>query len=501
MDREPRAESPRRSTPAQLTAGILEAVATLAAVTAAGKLVRLNSTTVGFLFLVAVLIISSRRPLVIGTAAAVAATVCYNFFFFEPTFTFSINEPSNWVALVAFLVASLVANRLLVRERMQSERAESSRKEVETLYGVSVDVLRSVGGFEGMNDAIAGVARKLGAASCGLVRIGTSPQQQQVAVWTGSPLTDEVEDVVAGVARHRRFTEIPSRFGRDAYIPITTGGRVGAVLVVRGSTATRGALESLGTLLSLAFERERFVGERAHLEALRESNELKTALLRAVSHDLNSPLTVLSVEGEALQRKGAGHADAPAHVAVIREQTAQLQRRIQKLLSIARHEAGIVNPHSEPTDVADIFHAAREGLAAVLQSRAIHATVAPETPHVLVDPSLALEIVVNLVENANRASSAGKPIELSAAPSPESADLVWIDVLDSGEGFSAEQRRALRSIDFPDAERRGLGLEIARTLASLSGGSVVWLPRDGGGTIARLELPAARIGMATEIQP
>lgn len=477
----------------RLAAGAAEALLTLAAGTIAGRMLRLNPSTVGFLLFLAVVIIASRHPLLVGTVAAVLATLSYNFFFLPPTGTFTIEEPSNWIALGAFLVASLVANRLLVRSRRQSEEAEASRREVQALYAVSVDVLGAIGRLEAMPDAAGAAVRMLGAASGGLVLVGASPQQQRIVTWAGAPITDEVEDVVAGVARHRRFTEIPSRFGRDTYIPLKTGGRVAGVLVIRGSTATRDALESVGTLLSLALEREKFVAERAHLEALRESNELKTALLRAVSHDLNSPLTVLTVEAEALTRKGVDHPDAAAHVAVIREQTAQLHRRIEKLLSIARYEAGIVNPRNEPTAAADLFHSARESLGAVVESRAIHATVAPDTPYLMVDPSIALEIIVNLVENAHRASPRGEAIELRAATSPESCDRVWIEVLDSGAGFSAAQQRALRSVDFPDAERRGLGIEIARTLASLSGGSVEWYSREEGGTVARVDLPAARI--------
>lgn len=487
-----------RKAPRSVLVGVTESLLTLVLVSLFGTAVGLNATSVGFLFLVAVLFIASRRPLFVATAAAIGATLCYNFFFFPPTGTLTIDDPANWIALGSFLVTSLLANRLLVRERVQAEQARTSRQEVEALYALSVDVLKATSGVGELGQAAARALRMVGAASGGVILFGASPQQQQVVAWTGDPMTDDVEEVIAGVGRHKRVTELPSRFGRDAYLPLTVGGRIGGVLAVRGSNATRSALESVATLLSFAVERERFITERAHVEALRESNELKTSLLQAVSHDLNSPLTVLTVECEALARKGGVHPDAAGHIRIMREEVAQLHWRIENLLSIARYEAGIVNPRTEPTPAADLFRSARASLAAIVQSRPIRTTVAPDTGDLLVDPSLALEIVINLVENAHRASPPEALIELSAVASREDSGRVWVEVLDRGAGFSRAQQKALRAVGLPDAAGRGLGLELARTLATLNGGSVEWFPRPGGGTIARVDLPAAKFASREE---
>jgi two-component system, OmpR family, sensor histidine kinase KdpD len=475
-----------------LAAGI-EVLVSLALVTFFGKIGGLNLPTAGFLFLIAVLFVSSRRPLSFGAAAAVGATLCYNFFFFPPTHTFRVADPADWVALGAFLATSLLANGMLVRERQHAEEARASRREVEILYELSVDLLRA-GGDAGRPAVAAGRAlRAMGAKSGGVILFGASAQQQEVLEWIGDPPTPEVEDAAAGVARHQRATEIPSRFGRDVYLPLTLGGKTGGVLVVRGSPATRRALESLATLLSFAIEREMFVDERTRVAALRESNDLKTSLLQAISHDLHSPLTVLSVEIQALARRGGSHPDAAEHIGVVREEVAKLHRRIENLLSLARYEAGTATPRAEPTPAADLFRSARESLAAIVQSRPIRAEVAPDVPELFVDPSLALEIVVNLVENAHRASPPGEPIDLRAVVSSDAPERVWVEVLDRGPGFSPAQEKAIRRVGLPDAENRGIGIPLARTLAALSGGSLEWFPRLGGGTIARLDLPAAVI--------
>ena len=105
-----------------------------AAVTAIGRAMGLNANTTGFVFLIVVLLSSLRGGLLVGTVASIVATLCYNYFFFRPLYTFTIHEAANWVALAAFLVTSVVVSRLVIAARIQAERAEQRRNELETLY-------------------------------------------------------------------------------------------------------------------------------------------------------------------------------------------------------------------------------------------------------------------------------------------------------------------------------------------------------------------------------
>ena len=470
--------------------GLAETGATLATVTIVAHAVHLNPASAGFLFLVAVLFIASRYRLAIGTIASVAAMLCYNFFFFPPKRTFAVEDPANWIALGSFLLTALLANRLLANQKREAESARVSRQEVEALYAVSVDLLKTTGGVAGIGEAVARWIHAIGAASGGVILFGASPQHQDVLAWTGAPMSDEIEEIVAGVGRHKRYTELPSRFGTDVCAPLGINNRIAGALVLRGARVTRNAIESVAALTAQSVERERFLADRAHVEALRESNELRSSLLQAVAHDLNSPLTVLTVESDALARKGGAHADAARHVEVIREQLAHLKRRIESLLALARVEAGLVHPRVEPTPAADLFRAARENLATVVASRTIRTSIDADAPDALVDPSLALEMVVNLVENAHRASPPGSEIELRSQRSPDDATRVWLEVLDRGNGLSPSQERALKTVGLADSDR-GIGMDLARTLAQLNAGSVEWFPREGGGTIARIDLPAA----------
>jgi two-component system sensor histidine kinase KdpD len=347
-----------------------------AAVTAIGRAMNLNPNTTGFAFLIVVLLSSLRGGLLVGAVASIVATLSYNYFFFPPLYTFTIHEPSNWVALAAFLVTSVVVSRLVIAARIQAARAEQGRNELETLYA----------------------------------------------------------------------------------------------------------------------ERERFIEEHAHVEALRESETLKTSLLRAISHDLTTPLTAITIHTEALRRKSETDREMKSSVAGIADETARLWRRINNLLSMARLEAGKAKPRREPTPPADLFRAARENLPLVFESRPVTIHVDDDCPDANVDPSLALEILVNLIENAHRVSPANAPLELVARAHPHDPMQVRLEVLDRGPGLPAGVADADGNLlAGATGDVGGLGLEIARSLAAANEGRIAIVPRQDGGTVARVDVPAARL--------
>jgi two-component system sensor histidine kinase KdpD len=226
-------------------------------------------------------------------------------------------------------------------------------------------------------------------------------------------------------------------------------------------------------------ERRRLEGEaNAYIDLLRQSDAFKTSLLRAVSHDLATPLTAVRIHIASLARQAAAAPHLADTIHAIDVETARLHRRIDNLLTIARLEAGRFTPHPEPTPPADIFHAVRESLTNVFAERPVTVSVADDCPDAYVDPSLALEIIVNVIENAHQASPPNAQIELTALRNDSH---VRFEILDRGHGIPADS----------DVSHRGLGVEIARGLTLASGGTFSLQNRDGGGAVARIDLPAS----------
>jgi two-component system sensor histidine kinase KdpD len=470
------------------------ALAGIALVTVLGRLIHLNPTTIALAYLLAVLFASIWGGLILGVTMSIVATGCYNFFFLPPIGTFTIADPANWIALGTFLVASIVASRLVVRAREEAAEADARRNDIEVLYNLSLDLFTATNRVGALGEAAGRALLSIGAAGGGLVLLGETPYRQNVISWVGEK-PDGVEDLVAGVGRHNHMVEIPAPFGRDVYLPLVAGGRPTGVLVARGVTAPKRALESVAALVALAVERERFLADNTRLQALKDSDTLKTSLLRAVSHDLTTPLTAIALQIDGMKRT-LTDPEALARVANVEAESRRLQRRIGNLLAMARLESGKFVPHPEATPAADLFRAARENLSGIRERRKFDVRVSPDCPDVFVDPSLALEMITNLIENADRASPSTEAIELVARVHPLDPRKVRLEILDRGPGLpevspdATAHMEAERESDVPS---RGLGLEIARSLAGASGGAVSLNNRPGGGAVARIDLPAAVI--------
>lgn len=460
--------------------------AAVALVTALGKATGANSTTTGFFYLTAILALAAWGGWAVGAAASVAAMLCLNFFFLPPFGNLTVADPENWVALFAFLAASTLASQLVTTARRRAEEAQQRRREVEILYDLCFSLFTVSQRPGVLGDAAARTLQAIGAEAGTLLIDGVGPP---VSVIGAERL--EIDPVLLEKALEVRevVATAPSGF-RTGYIPLQVGGTLNGVLVARGALASRSVLEPAGRLLALAVERERLLAESAWLEGVKESDALKTSLLRAVSHDLRTPLTAMRLEIESLERRLADHPEALASVRGLSLEQERLARRIDNLLALARLEAGVARPRPEPIVPGDLFRAARESLALVLAGRPVVVRVEPHCPDLWADPSLVLEILVNLLENAARAAPPEEPLELCAAPDPESPERVALEVRDRGPGLPPSAR-VWHGSEFTESASGGLGLRIARSFAGVNAGALALLQRPGGGTIARLTLPAA----------
>lgn len=465
-------------------------------VTLGGKWTGAGAVTVGFLFLLFVLGLSVWRGLFSGSAGAIVATLCYNYFFFPPFGTLTIADPANWVALGAFLVTAVVVSRLVVRARRRADEAHLRALETQILYELSFGLFTTTSRLGTVGDATATCLRTIGANGGGLVLFRDGRAAPVIVDAIGSRTIDPEHPMLAAVAEQREVLVGDADGERIAYIPLQVGETVIGILVATGTVASRPVLESAGRLMALAVERERLLTETTELEALKASDVLKTSLLRAVSHDLRTPLTAIRLEMDRLVRDLGDRPDVAPILGALSAERERLTRRIDNLLAMARLESGVIEPHPEPTPAASLFGSACESLAAILSKRPVEIRIDPACPDLYVDPGLVLEVIVNLLENAARATPSGGRLELTAASDPEDVSRVQVEVLDRGPGIphglsGARFDLGARSRSSGDSGPAGLGLEIATSLARACGGGFTVHPRPGGGTIARVVLPAA----------
>jgi two-component system sensor histidine kinase KdpD len=249
-------------------------------------------------------------------------------------------------------------------------------------------------------------------------------------------------------------------------------------------------LPSLAALLAVVAERSRLEAEALEAEALRRSDALKTALLRAVSHDLRSPLTAILASADALASPGLSlePEDRLALAETIQGEAARLDRVVGQLLDLSRLEAGAVEPHREVWPVDELVGQALAGLGG--DAARVRLDVGPETPPVEVDAAQVERVLANLIDNALQYSPPGSGVLVRAE---SGATELRLHVVDSGPGLPAEERDALFLPFRRGAAGQlgsGLGLSIARGFAEANGGRL-WAQDDPAGGHLVLSLPLA----------
>jgi two-component system sensor histidine kinase KdpD len=223
----------------------------------------------------------------------------------------------------------------------------------------------------------------------------------------------------------------------------------------------------------------------------RRSDELKTALLHAVSHDLRTPLASIKANVSGLRQSEVTYSDADRAelLAAIDEEADRLNRLVTNLLDASRLESGALVPHKQSQDLAEVIDAVLTRLRPLLRQgdHEVKVSIRTVMPLVRCDYAQVDQIVTNLVENAARHTPPGTPIEVRLWADDAAA---YVEVVDQGRGIAAADRERI----FRPFERgggsagSGLGLSIARGLAEAHGGRLDLCSADAGGACFRLTL-------------
>ncbi len=411
--------------------------------------------SLGVLYVFAVLPIAVVWGLGYALVVSIASMLAFNWFFLPPIHTFTLADSENWLALLVYMATAVVVSQLAARSRRQAREASLLAEIAATLleHGTVGDELQSIS---------AEAARALG---------------------VGDAQIEVGEDAPAGVGR----------------IDLVAGGRrVGAIALGEKplSAAGRRLLPALTSLLAVAIDRERLSGEALQAEALRRGDVVKTALLRAVSHDLRTPLMAISTSAGALARPELEitEADRAELLATILDASDRLERLVGNLLDLSRLQAGAAEPLAEVWDVEELVANALDELGPA--AGRIELALAVEELSVSVDATQIQRVLVNLLENALKYSGAEVRLQTTATASE-----VLIRVVDHGPGVPPAERESIfepfqRGLQRGDQRGAGLGLAIARGFAEANGGRV-WVESrlDQGATFV-LALPLARVGVA-----
>lgn len=428
----------------------------------------LGFASIGFFYLLAVVVIGAIGGAWASAAAALIGFVLLNWYFADPLHTLTLADERESLALFAFLVVAAVVGALVERAARRSSDALRARREAEALASMSglvlreddpldglVEVLRSTFGLDGVSVLRAGPEGWELEASA-----GEDPPRAPAGGLVSFRLADDVRLVAAG----------PNLTGPDLQV-----------------------LEAYSTQLALALESRRLRDQAARAEAQARVNDLRDSVLAALSHDLRTPLATIKASASSLLDGDEDFDPATRHQLLegIDEEADRLNTMVGNLLDLGRLQAGALRIEPEATELDEVVTAA---LGSVAPEREVSVKLPTGLPSVVTDPVLLERALANLVGNAVRYSPSDAPVVVSAAGA---GDRVEIRVVDHGPGIPRRERQRVfqpfeRLDDTPEAAGVGLGLAVARGFIDATGATLEIDDTPGGGTTMIVSLPRAR---------
>ncbi|VVO45928.1 Sensor protein KdpD [Pseudomonas fluorescens] len=499
-------QDPPRQRPAQSLVWFDYALALVATVLASALAWAVASVlplpNISLVFLAAVLLVAVRSSLGPALACAALSFLTYDFLFIPPNFSFSIQREEDVLTLLFFLLMAALTGNLAARQRRQLQALRDTQEETTELLDLSRKLTAATDRQAVVNAAAHHLEGWSDLQLCLLNRDGQSGWK----VETGGPLElSEAERAAADWAwQHDQPAGAGTGtlpFGRWWWWPLSVEDGPLALLGVcakEGQTLSgqrRRLLTALSQPLAQALARAQLAED---LEAARlhgETEQLRSALLASVSHDLRTPLT--SMRGSIDSLLALGEAipleDRRELLEGTRDEAERLDRYIQNLLDMTRLGHGALKLARDWVSPADIVGSSLNRLRAVLAPLQVSTDVPAELPLLYVHAALIEQALVNVLENAARFSPVHGRLQLRAGADENE---LFFSVSDEGPGIPEEERAKIFDMFYTAArgdrggQGTGLGLAICQGMVGAHGGRIsVGEGIEGRGTCITLHLP------------
>jgi two-component system sensor histidine kinase KdpD len=423
--------------------------------------------TVLLLFLSVVVAVGAIGGIIPGIAAAIAGFLLANWYFTPPIHQWTIAQGEHVLALVIFVVVSAVVSGLVDLAARRALDARRARAEAETLARLA--------GYDGGEDPLQRLVASLRSAfhlnAAAVLRSTDGHWEIEASDGAPVPASPESADAVEEIG--------------DGVVLALVGPRL--------SADDRQVLNAFSAQLSSARERARLGEQAATASALGQANELRAALLQAVSHDLRTPLASIKAAVSSLRQPDVkwSEDDVAQFLASIEDESDRLNALVGNLLDMSRLQAGVLEPLLRPVHLEEVVPAALSSLGE--RARTVETDVSESLPAVSADAALLERVIANLVENALKWSPPDVPVRVEAGAIH---DVIHLRIVDRGPGIpEAELQRVFQPFQrLGDLDRGtgvGLGLAVARGFVTAMGGDLELEDTPGGGTSAIVTLKAA----------
>jgi two-component system sensor histidine kinase KdpD len=427
-----------------------------------------NLASVGFLYLVFVVLAAVYGGFWTATLISVISVGCLDYFFDEPIFSFAVNRISNWVELGAFEFTALVISRLSNSAQLRASEADAERRDTVRLYQAARRIL------------LLNCSGDAGNPVASLIR-ETFELQGVVLFEALSGALYESGDAAPGVRQRIRDAYLLDSdtfvsAERNWFCVLRLGGRPVGALVLCGTEMTQLSATALASLAAIALERARTLERQNHAEAAQQAEQLRTAVLDALAHKFRTPLTVIRTASSGLPAAGELSELQTELVSLIDQEAQKLNALASRLLGAPNLDSAEFAPQPEPLLLSRLMKAAIQELEQQADRHRFQVSAPAQESPVFADRELILTALAQLVDNALKYSLAGSTIEVGLAVT-ETA--VTLTMRSKGLVVAPADRERIfeRFYRAPGAQHSavgtGLGLSIVKTIATDHHG-LVW---------------------------
>jgi two-component system, OmpR family, sensor histidine kinase KdpD len=460
-----------------------------------------NLPDLEMLFLLAVMVAAvwfGRGPSLLAAGLGVA---CYDFFFVPPFNTFFVHDRAYFLTFAMMFGVSFVMSELAGRLRRQEQDALSREERTAVLYALTRELAST---DEPKRIALIAARHAAGIFTARAVVLGAGAEGELAAL-AEAPEGARIDVKDLGVAKwcfeHGELAGMDTDTlpgARTLCAPLRAGQtRLGVLALVPAherafTTDKRAFLDVFCRQVAAALERTR-LSEAARTAALRaKTEELRSSLLSAVSHDLRTPLATITGAATSLRDdRRLGSETRAELVDSIVDQAERLERLVGNLLDMTRLESGTVALKRDWVPLDEMIGSALTRLEAILGDRDVAVSIAADVPLLLVDPVLFEQVFVNLLENAEKYTPERSAIEIVAR---RDAERVLVDVSDRGPGLpSGTEERVFEKFyrgQHTGLAGAGLGLAICKGIVEAHGGTIRAKNRAGGGATFEISIPS-----------
>ncbi|HVZ36756.1 MAG TPA: ATP-binding protein [Polyangiaceae bacterium] len=451
-------------------------------------------------YLLGIMLVSSRYGLAPSVFAAFVSVLALDFFFVPPYFTFAVADFSHAVTFLVMFLVAVVISGLTQRVRNQAESARHREQRTAALYELSRE-LTTAQTFHRAAEVGAAEIEKVFNSKVAVFTPGTDGKVRALHASAGLEAASERSASISQwVWAHQKeaglgTTTLPG--GKMLYIPLRGSGGIVGVLGLApmqkerfDAVDQRRHLDAFASQMAVAMERAQLSEQTEKARREVEVEQLRNSLLSSVSHDLRTPLAIITGAAGTLLDGKAAIDEATRHdlTKTVLEEAERLNRLIRNLLDMTRLESGVITVNKEWAPLEEVVGAALTRLDARLAGREVRVELPRDLSLVPFDAVLIEQVLINLLENATKHGKG--TIEIRAWPA---GGEVVVEVADRGSGIpDGEEKRVFEKFHRLTQEGGGgvgLGLSICRAIVTAHGGRIWVENREGGGASFRFTLP------------